>query len=452
MNKTSYFLVLTFLALTVTAQRGKVQTAWRSLTDYEGTLSEGKPEIKYLLKAKEAIDLALLNEDTKDKGKTHAYKARISYAQYQYDLAQETKKLETSITDKNERVLVAYGNTNLIDFEEASQEIVKIKDIDPKYMASIQEGLMKGTSGLDDDDMKFALVAQQIKMESANIASGKYKAKKYAEAADYFYKTAFMNSVLYGAKDTADFYNACISASKAQNSEKILDYNKKMIDAKIAVPYNYEAIYVTLIAKGDSAAAFETLKKGRLAFPSDMNLMNKETDYYLASGQQQLALANVKALIEKDPKNPVFYLLSGQIYDSQANPRDKKTELDLPKPSNFEELFKSAESSYLKGIELKPSNKDYEYNLIFNLGALYNNYGGTMANRKPAKLTEMAKQQKENDALSQEYFKKAIPYLEQALAMKPDDSQTMIALRKLYLMVGDDAKAKTMNDKIKSAK
>jgi hypothetical protein len=36
--------------------------------------------------------------------------------------------------------------------------------------------------------------------------------------------------------------------------------------------------------------------------------------------------------------------------------------------------------------------------------------------------------------------------------MKPDDSQTMIALRKLYLMVGDDAKAKTMNDKIKSAK
>jgi hypothetical protein len=444
----SFFL----LTSAVFSQKGKVQTAWRSLTDYEGTAAEGKPDLKYLDKAKEAIDMALQNEDTKNKGKTHAYKARISYARYQYDLTQEIKKLETSVTDKNERVLVAYGNTGLKDFEEASEEIVKIKDLDPKYMETIKESLVKGTSGLEDDDMKFALVAQQVKMESGNIASGKYKAKKYDEAADYFYKTAFMNSVLYGVKDTADFYNACIAAAKAKNNDKVLDYNKKMIDAKIGIPYNYESIYTVQLTKGDSSAALETLKKGRAAFPADMSLTNKETDYYLATGNQQQALANIKTSIEKDPTNPVFYLISGQIYDALANPRDKNTGKDLPKPNDFEQLFRNAEASYLKGLEQKQNNKEFHYNLVFNLGALYNNYGGTMANRKPGKITEMAKIQKENEVISQEYYKKAIPYLEQSLSMKPDDTQTMTALRKLYLMTGDATKGKEMNEKIKAAK
>jgi len=453
-NKAVFFLVSILISGSALSQKSKVQTAWRSLTDYEASMAEGRPDLKYLNKAKEAIDLALQNEETKNKSKTHAYKARISYAQYQYDFKQELSKLETSITDKNERILVAYGNTNLTDFEVASEEIVKMKEIDPKYMETIQEGLLKsatgGSSALDEDDLKFAMVAQQLKMEAGNIASGKYKAKKYEEAADYFYKTAFMNTVLYKQKDTAEFYNACIAAAKSKNNDKIIDYNRKMIDVKIGKPFNYESIYNANLAKGDSAAALEIIKKGRLAFPEELGLINKETEFYLATGRQQQALSNIKLSIDKEPTNPVFYLISGQIYDAMANPRDNSTNKELPKPTNYQDLFKSAEGSYTKGLEQKQINKEYEYNLVFNLGALYNNYGGVMANRKPEKITEMAKLQKENEAISMAYYKKAIPFLEKALAMKPEDSQTLLPLRKLYLMTGNDAKAKEMNDKIKA--
>ena len=163
------------------SQKSKVQTAWRALNDYETTLKDGKPDLSYLNKAKEAIDLALANEETKNQGKTHAYKARISYAQYQYNLAQELKKLEATTPDKNERAMLAYGNTPLNDFETASDELNKIKDLDPKFMQGINEVLTKGpmAAGQGEDEMKFAMVAGQIKMESGNIASGKYKAKKY---------------------------------------------------------------------------------------------------------------------------------------------------------------------------------------------------------------------------------------------------------------------------------
>src|SRR6218665_582175 len=154
MHKLTCFFTLVCLAGGAFAQKGKVQPAWRSLTDYETTVSEGKPDLNYLNKAREAIDMALQNEDTKNKGKTHAYKCRISYAQFQYDLNQEMKRLEASIGDKNERVLAAYGNTKLTDFETASEEVVKVSDLDPKFMERIQEGLAKGTSSLDDDELK----------------------------------------------------------------------------------------------------------------------------------------------------------------------------------------------------------------------------------------------------------------------------------------------------------
>jgi hypothetical protein len=447
-----FFLALFFLGMSGFSQKGKVQSAWRALNDYEATSKENKPDIAYLNKAKEAIDLALANEDTKNQGKTHAYKARISYAYYQYNLNEEVKKLESNTPDKNERTMLAYGNTSLTEFEEADDEINKIKDLDPKFMETIQEGLAKGISMLSEDESKFALTAQQMKMESANIAQGKYKAKKYDEAADYFYKTGVLNTVLYKQKDTANFYNACISASKAKNTVKIIEYNKKMIDGKIASSYNYEAIYNANLSKGDTMAAMDILKKGRSAFPADMNLMNQETNYFLAKGKQQEALNNLNASIAKDPSNALLYLVVGNIYDNVANPKDKTTGKDLDKPADFETQFKSAETNYLKAIELKPANTEHLYNALYNIGAMYNNYGGYVQNKKIEKITDLSKYQKENEAKAQEYYKKAIPYLEQALGIKPEDKATMMALRKLYLLTGNEAKSKEMNEKLKVGK
>ena len=135
-----------------------------------------------------------------------------------------------------------------------------------------------------------------------------------------------------------------------------------------------------------------------------------------------------------------------------ANPKDKTTGKDLDKPANFDELFKNAETNYSKAVELKPAT-DMMYNSLYNLGAMYNNYGGYLQT-KASNLTiaEAAKKGKELEAKSQEYYKKAIPLLEQALTVKPDDKATMGALRKLYLLTGNEAKAKEMNDKLKAGK
>ncbi len=449
-NKTVFSFVFFFVCVFASAQKSKVQATWRALSDYEETLKEGKPNISYLNKAKESVDLALAHADTKDQPKVHAYKLRISYAQFQYDLTEEIKKLESTITDKNERMLVAYGNTSLTDFENAAEELNKIKDLDPKYLDDIQEAINHGSANLDEDELRLAMATKQMKIEAANIASGKYKAQKYEEAADYFYKTAIMNSILQKSVDTLNFNNACIAAAKSKNSDKIMFYNKKMIDAKISAPFNYETLYSAQLEKSDSTGAMETLRKGRVLFPNDVGLLTQETNLFLAKGKQQEALNNLQISTEKDPTNALYYFIIGNIYDNLANPKDPITKKELPKPSNFTELFAKAEKNYLKAIELKPAKQEYLYNSLYNLGAMYNNYGGNIANSQGAKISQ-ANSQKNDELKAQEYYKKAIPYLEQALAIRSDDRPTMSALRKLYLLTGNEVKAKQLNERLKAS-
>lgn len=73
------------------AQKSKVNAAWRGLTDYQATVKE-KPDVSYLNKAKEAIDMAAASEETKDNVKMHTYRAQIYYELFKYNLKQEEEK------------------------------------------------------------------------------------------------------------------------------------------------------------------------------------------------------------------------------------------------------------------------------------------------------------------------------------------------------------------------
>lgn len=451
MKKTIQILALASLPMLGFSQKMKVQNAWRALNDYESTLKD-KPDVSYLMKAKENIDAALAHEDTKNQAKTHAYNCRILYNLYQYNLKQKQKELEPTMPDKNARAEAAYGLTPLTEFEAASSELEKIKELDSKYFDNIME-IMKGGSMPSEDDLKLSMVAGQIKLEASNIAVGKYKAKKFDESADYFYKSAVMNSLMTGKKDTSGFYNACISAQKAKNPTKMVDYNKKMIDQKIASPYNFQTIYDAKLQLKDTVGANEYLKMGRKAFPNDVYLMNRETEIYLQKGQQDKALANLQAAIEKEPTNPQLQLVLGNVYDNLANPKGKSGR-DTIKPVDYDSLVVKAARHYQKAVDLKPTNQDSYFNALYNLGALYNNYGGTLYNKSMEKstITDLAKKQKEYEAKSAEYYKKAIPYLEQALAIKTDDRACMTALRKLYFLTGNETKGKEMSDKLKAGK
>lgn len=444
-------IILAFATLPLfsVAQKSKVQSAWRALNDYESTLSDN-PDVTYLNKAKDNIDLALANDETKNSAKANAYKVRIMYDLYQYNLKQEQKKLEATITDKSARVEASYVSTQLKEFVEAFNSISKLKEVDAKYFDKTL-GVNKVESDLGDDDLKLYSAANQMKIELSNIAVGKYKAKQFDDAAEFFHKSASMNLLMTGKKDTTSYYNACICSQKAKNATKILFYNNEMIENKIAMPYNFQAIYETYMTEKDSVKALECLKKGREAFPNDLYLMNKETEVYIQTGKQELAIINLKKAIQKDPNNAVLEFVLGDVYNTIANPKGKNGQ-DTTKPINYEELTQSAEEHYLASVNLKPSNKDTHFNVLYNLGALHYNHGVVLYTKSIGKSTivDVVRKQKEYELKSAEYYKRAIPYFEQALLVKSDDTTTLSALRKLYYLTGNEAKGNEMNTKLKA--
>mgnify|MGYP000859540012 FL=1 len=435
--------LLFVLPFSVFSQKSKVQGAWRSLSDYESTLNDN-PDVSYLLKAKESIDLATANEETKNQVKTYAYRFRIYINLFSNSLKEEEKKL-SSIADKNERLQTAYGNVATSEFDEASKSLNKIKELDLKKF----EKIAKGETDSEEDGKLFTSMSQ-LQVYSANLATGKYKVKKFDEAADFFESLAISNTFMTGKKDTSNFYNACVCAQKAKNVTKMFDYNKKMIDENIASPYNYQTIYDLKLSQNDTAAALEYLKIGRTQFPNDVYLMNKETELFLQKGEQAKALANLQTAIAKEPNNAVLQYVIGNVYDNLANPKGKSGK-DTIKPADYEDLVTKAAEHYQKAVDLKPASQDGYFNTLYNLGALYNNYGNTIYAKAMEKATiaDLAKNQKGYEAKSMESYKKAIPYLEQALSIKPDDKTCISALRTLYYKTGNEAKGKEMSERMK---
>jgi tetratricopeptide (TPR) repeat protein len=406
--------------LASTAQNSKVQTAWRNLDEYE----KGSKDPASLAKAKEAIDLAIVHEDTKGKAKTWVYKSKIEYFLFTENLKKEEAKL-TNVTDKDEKRLLAYGNVPIAEYEEAGKALQKASELDKNK----------------DYQTDMGMLGMMMMNDVNNLAYGRYKAKKFDEASGFYY-SSFLMTKMMGKKDTSSLFNAILSSQKGANTENVKKYSETMIREKLADAYIYNVLYDAKLSLKDTAGAMETLAAGRKAFPNSTDLMNKETEFYLRQGKQDQALANLNASIEKEPK-ALLYLVRGNVYDNLANPKDDKGK-DKDKPKEYEDYMTKAAADYKTAADMDPKSFDTWY----NMGALYNNWGGYYQGKADA-ITKMNAEQKALSDKALGYFKNAVPALEKALELKPTDRSTMQALRKLYLITGDTAKAQAMTEKLK---
>jgi tetratricopeptide (TPR) repeat protein len=158
---------------------------------------------------------------------------------------------------------------------------------------------------------------------------------------------------------------------------------------------------------------------------------------YLAEGQTEKALDNLKLAAKIDETNPTVFFAIGAKYNEVAD--------DTLRPAEMrEESFKNAAEAYKKSVELKPDYFDPNY----NMGALYVNKAAALidvANKLP--LSE----QKEYDRLKGEadnYLSMSLPYLERAQELQPTDRSTLISLKEIYTRLNMMEKLKEINVKL----
>lgn len=414
MKKITLVIAVSFIGIALNAQSNKQIKAWKGLLEYNQA-----NDIAALNTAKQAIDEAAEHIDTKDQAKTWVYRAKVYQALFELNIANEKQK---STGDP-------YATVATTEIETAIASLKKAKELDVK-------------KSYTDDYKRFIDFAYHMEMRGAAM----YNGRNFEGALPAFESAMILRTEQMGSLDTTSLFNASLCAERINNNAKLKEYGQKLVDAAYKKPAAYSLLIKGLLGSkthNDSLAAFDAVGKARKLFPDDLNLLITETNFFIIQSKNTEALANLKLAIQKSPQDYSLHYYMGNVYDNLGNPKDPYGN-DLQKPANFNEMLSEAEKAYKSAIELKP---DY-FDAIYNLGVLYNNKGVYISKQADG-ITDQAKYKAEGEKANKE-FVLAIPYLEKALGLFPDDVATLSALKQLYARTGQVEKMQQTTDKLKS--
>ncbi|MEC8597078.1 MAG: tetratricopeptide repeat protein [Bacteroidota bacterium] len=346
------------------------------------------------LKAAEFIDQAILDEKANVKEKTWRYRGNI-YTNLASDSA-----LYAQVPDALEKAAASFVKADELDLKQRYSS---------ERMADIARGAtIAGNSGISY-----------------------FNSGVYGRAGELFVTASEMTMML-GAVDTMAIFNSALCFEKASMYDRAVD------QYMMCGGYGYQVPDVFLFAaniqkmEGDTAKALTTLQSARQDFPREQALIIEELNIYLVAGQFELAKENLMLAAEQDPTNEILWFSLGSVYDNLG-------------------MQDEAVDAYTKSLGIKADYFDANY----NLGALYFNKAVQMVNEandmwKPRMSKDEATKQKELEDGGKAMFSTALPYLEKALDVEPEDRETLRSLRDIYARVGMDEKMLEISAKLKT--
>ncbi len=340
-------------------------------------------------KAKENIDAASAHAKTGAQAKTWYYKGNIYFSIF--------GSQDVEIRNLHEDPLRVAGESYKKVFE---------LDTKDRYSSDIKKNLRIGENML------------------LNAGVQMFNEKQYKEAFQAFETTIFIAEIL-GVTDTLAIYNAGLAAERSEDYDNAIKYYTQCADMGYKTSNMYNFIVYLYQKQGKDDEALKALKEGREKNPNDQNLIITELNYYLKEGKFEEAESNLKLAIEKDPNNPILFFSIGSVYDNLKK-------------------YEEAEKAYASALQLDAEYFDANY----NLGALYFNQGVEKNNK--ANEIEDDKAYKAAIEEVNAIFKKALPYLEKAEQLKPDDRNTLASLKQLYARLSMTDKYNVVNEKLKN--
>jgi len=307
------------------------------------------------------------------------------------------------------------------------------------------------------------------KADLINSAIKDQNAKNYISASDKLYAGYLMSKA-----DTSYLYYAAGNAVNGKNYDKAMLYYKELVDMGYTgkreeiIATNKETsevesfssiverdlmvkseayikpdvrttksqsgeilrnLTLIYIEKGDNESAMVVMKNARASNPNDIVLARAEADMVYRMGDLERYNELMNEIIASDPNNPEIYFNLGA---ASAELKDTA----------------KAEAYYMKAIELNP---DYASALI-NFAVLklgkessiveeMNSLGNSRADN--ARYDELKVDRKN-------MYLEALPFLERATILRPDNIEVMRTLMNIYSQTGKDAKYKILKDKIQT--
>jgi tetratricopeptide (TPR) repeat protein len=257
-----------------------------------------------------------------------------------------------------------------------------------------------------------------------NKGAEAYNQEDYDAAVEYFGKSAMLKP-----EDTTAYYYAGIAAQQDQDYDAALENYYKLVD----LDYHNEDIYSSIIYlershNNDNSQALEVVQQAREQFPENEALMKEEINLLIITEQTDEAKAKLQTAIQAEPDNANLYYNLAYI-NEQTGDND------------------AAIANYKKAIEADPEYFDATFNLAVN------HYNKAAEILKEANEMDLRTYQKEGKAIeekAQVEFASALPYLEKAHEIEPQDRVVLETLQTVYVQLKMNDKAEAVNTKIEA--
>ncbi len=345
-------------------------------------------------KAKEALDQALHDEKTAEWPNTYFALGKLAQATFKSD----NPKFKAYYSDPLDTAYAAYEKSMRLDPKGSFKKKIITGQI---YTDLALDFFNQGSSQFEAKDFKAALKSFENQIQ-------------IAESDNYI-----------GAVDTGMYYNAGLAAINAGANQEAIKYFEKCAEMKYLGITPYYQIYESYLALGDTAKAESELMGLDKIFPDDKTITLQLIDLYIKSNKPDEAQKYIKVAKEADPNNSTLYFAAGIMYLNQSK-------------------YDEAIAELTKSIELKPDVYDAQY----GLGAAYINKASDMF----VKANEIMDVKKYSDAIDSAniVYSKALPYMEKAYELNPDDVYAMRSLQELYYRLKMTDKYNAMKAKLDS--
>ncbi len=370
------------------------------LTSIQGQstkVQSGFTHMKYneLDKAKDCFDQASIHPKTSVQAKTFLYKG-----QCYYKLANSTNEEFKSLDDNP--LLLAYQS-----FKRAME-----LDVKKRY----------------EKELLFEI--QRVSNNIFNKGTDEYELKNFESSLNLYETVLEIGRLPYiNQVDTAAYFNAALAADQAGKFDKALEYYQKTAEYGHEGSQVFKYMAVIHMIKGDTLLAIETYNSGINSYPDDnVKLYIDLINFYLAKKDLDQASVYVEKALEQDNDNASLWYVYGQSLEGKDG--DKAIE------------------AFDKAVEIKP-----EYWLAMYMAGLIHYNRGVEASKIAQKVPlndnegyEAAK------AITDDHFKKALPYFEEVMLIEEYDPATLTALKGLYYRFKMNDKLEYINKKIEEIK
>jgi tetratricopeptide (TPR) repeat protein len=337
-----------------------------------------------LMKAKVAIDQASQNTETAGEPKTWYYKGVI------YKDIYKAKEMDNHYSEARTNSVNAFLKCIALGHSEYHEESGK----GIKYLASTMY-----------NDAARDMNTEQYKAALFNF-------ENYLE---------FESKINPALIDTLAIFHAGYTAYMDHNYDKAIKYLSRAKELNYHDPLLYYFLGKSYLNNKDFKNAEVLFTEGIQKYPNDKKLGRILVNLYQESGKQK-ELANVLTHeIQKEPGNVDYLVLLAITYEK----------LIVEDSTMKKEYFIKASENYLQALKIDPNNLKANY----NLGLLYYNQAVDKINSLPFDTDLIALEDIQQEC--KDLFKQALPYMEKAYQLNPQNKETLIGLSGIYFSLHD---------------